>query len=188
MLWILGFRKEKRFYVTSVIQALIWVVYYAQTPQEYYYFKPECQPHNLFFANFSAERLLVFLIFIGGFVYVWSQARWKKWPDDFYAPLLRAWPLALFCIAMFVFTAIGMFKFSTMKSGGPPYFEVSNRYFMYLTPLSIASISLMPSAIISALGRNRLLKVAFIILLGALLFYRLQRTFLNAFDFSQGWI
>ncbi len=181
VLWIFNFRQKKSLYIMTLLQGGIWFYYYNQCWQQYFYFTPESGPLNVAAANFPLDRILIWVIFvlILAWAYFSSFAREKYLALS--QELKRGAPVALFCFFMFIAAVIEIIKFHTMKPLNAPRFEVSNRYFIYLAPLSILISSFVPYIVGRAFRSNRMWFIIFAVLFGTLFLFRFYKTWAYLF-------
>lgn len=175
-LWLLGFRQKKKYYIASFLQALIWSFYYFKCEQVGYFFSQRGLPHNLILANFKPEHMFVLLAFLAVFGCAYLKNKSQGVHNSLYQKLAPAWPVSLICLVMFVFVGIALVKFNMMKTGKET-FEVSNRYFFHLSPLSSASFALIAYYGIKALNPRRFLQVLSVGFIVLICVYRIKKTY-----------
>jgi hypothetical protein len=132
VLWFKGCRR---------IWPLLWGVglplgiafgYYVVADHCFFYFAPHGQPLSLICANIPAERIGAFFIFP---VLIWLLDRYVNKKKEF-----ALWPFFVWAWLIFIgyVLFIAYFLFIKHSSVG---FEISNRYFMTLTPVGMIVVS-----------------------------------------------
>ncbi|HOW35836.1 MAG TPA: hypothetical protein PL155_05420 [Candidatus Omnitrophota bacterium] len=134
MLWVKGYRRIWPLLLSVGLPLGVAFGYHIAAPHYSFFFGPYGKPYQLIFANIPSGRLAAFFIFpalvLGWDWYIKKERKIALWP--FFA---WAW-LTFFGYIAF----IGYLKYLTLFQESPQ-FEVSNRYFMALTPLGIIAVS-----------------------------------------------
>ena len=180
LVWIFIRPAKKYFIGLTLIPILINLFYYIQAPKYAFWFL--FTPEQLIRACFSRERfyiLFVFVLFLG----LHGLQKFKKYPGLLKTSdsLIREIPYLALTVLMILSAAFIIFIFKMQESPPNVGFIVSNRYFLYLTPLGIIGATLLSTSLIQSL-QNKYVKIICILPIAYLLMTRFFKTLADVKD------
>ncbi len=171
ILWCLGLRRLTQHLWLAVIPAVICVFYYLHAPKYLFWFGME--PEQLVRDNFARERFyvlvmmsLVLLLNWGKRFFPAGKALFKERLDKSLAPYLA------FTYACLMSTLVILFLFTLKAAPNNEGFAVSNRYFIYLTPIGVIATTWFSIAIVKFFNGYRWLQL---LLAGLMLYWAFLR-------------
>jgi len=178
LLWILKERKWKIYIFLAVIPACFCFFYLFNSPKYDFWFGG-LSPWGMVTANIPVDRMIVFgfyLIFL--LFYFWNKRkRFVKLDRDVSFLEGGSYLAMIIFMMMAVGSILAILKIMNIPPG--PGFQVSNRYFIFLTPVSIIATSLFSVHLIRAFKNQAWMLVNTVIILGGLLVIRCLRTYLD---------
>lgn len=178
LLWITLERDWRKYISLLVIPAFICITYYSLSPKYQFWFADG--PLALINANISKDRLLIFSIFAIYLCLVYIQPKvgfLKNIPINVMDEKVKKevgvyfWSMVLIIAGYFLILLKFKFGSNLDRSG----FQISNRYFICLTPIGIIATTLFSIYLIRC-SRNKVVQGFMLLLLGGLLLIRILRT------------
>lgn len=157
LLWIFKEKRLEKYILLTLIPICITIFYYTQTHKFNFYF--DLTPEQLLRDCFSRDRLYILLIF-GFFLMT---------PNKVISEGIPYFLLTLLMILAFIFIIV---IFKIKSNPNIDGFPVSSRYFVYLTPISIISTTLLSTIIFRSLETNRLIQLFVLSGMGYLVIHR----------------
>ncbi len=169
-------RLYKKILAIAAIPSLICIIYYIHSPHYQFWFKDS--PLQLISANIPKDRLLLLIIF-GIYIllqYILGKGhrdylRFRR--DKYY---LIAVDFLLFTTLMLIGYMLVILKFKLGANLLHKGFQISNRYFIGLTPIGIIAFIISSIHLVKT-HNNRVITAFIIIGLSLLLAFRIFRTF-----------
>ncbi|MCK5216027.1 MAG: hypothetical protein KAR05_11825 [Candidatus Omnitrophica bacterium] len=178
LLWLLKERDWRRYVLMTIFPAVVCLFYYSQAPRYQFWFADN--PVDLIAAGFPKERMLMILLYAGflGAMYKRKnilgdrllEIRVKKESKGYFYMTLMT-----LCSAVAVLMLL-----KSRATSGDAGFQISNRYFIYLTPISIMMTVIIALEFMSMPGKNTRQRTLVIAFLGGLLLLRVYRTYMLA--------
>jgi len=169
LLWVMKERHWKKYILTALIPSAIAIFYYTQAPKYQFYF--DLTPEQLIRDCFSRDRfyiLFIFIFFLGGRYVARKTGISKSFPDKIILQGAACFSLtALMLLAAFCVLAILKLTSTPMQG-----FPISSRYFVYLTPVSIISTTLLSMTVFRSLAGNRWVQTLILGGMGYLIIHR----------------
>ncbi|VAX35003.1 hypothetical protein MNBD_UNCLBAC01-270 [hydrothermal vent metagenome] len=175
LLWYVIDKHQWRYWgkylIMGIIPVSICVLYYMNSPRYGFWFADG--PIALLSANISKDR---FLIIFGSSLYllyfwiknkVQGQANSKDLKETGTYCLFVTGTLAAFCLVLL--------KFKLGEAANQQGFQISNRYFIGLTPIGIIATTLFSVYLVKA-SNNKAIRTFIILVLAGLLLVRILRT------------
>lgn len=157
-------RDLRKYIFLTVVPVILCFVYYFGAPKYSFYFTDTAI--QLVSASFPKERLaLVFLL--GGLLCFMK-------PKDHNVTYL------IFTVLMLFLTAMLLGLFYLKAHGKNEGFPLSNRYFIYLAPIGVIATTLFTAEAWKALAGKMWLRIGLAVLVGGLLIFRLNWSWLLA--------
>lgn len=175
LLYLLKEKNLRKYIFMTVVPVCICIVYYFISPKFKFWFADSTV--QLICASIPRDRILilaVYLIFVLlyylqeriGIIKVYDQnTKFDGWIYLVYTAMMLAAAVAVSVL----------FSFSAGK--GHEGFQISNRYFIYLTPLGVIAATLFSVEMINSYRGQRPVQILLILCLTALLVFRLLRTY-----------
>ncbi len=171
LLWILKERDWKRYILAALIPVAIALAYYTQAPQYPYFF--HFTPEQLIRECFSRDRIYILFIFTF-FLTAYYLSKKTGFPKSFPSKALLE-GAACFSVTVLMllaaFCVLAVFKMKAGESG----FPVMSRYFVYLTPISIISTTILSITVFRSLSGNRFVQILVLGGMGYLVIHRFFR-------------
>lgn len=165
VLWLFERRKKYTYIWMALLPLAVCLYYYAISPKFAFFFADG--PMALVNANIPKDRLLIVLIFALVFVCKgWKQKDWTSRPEGRYLLFLA------FMISCFILVLLRLKSTACLPGQG---FQISNRYFIALTPVGIIGTVLFSMYLVRTC-RSRPIQVLVMGALAALLIFRIQKT------------
>ncbi|MCB9757486.1 MAG: hypothetical protein H6753_03570 [Candidatus Omnitrophica bacterium] len=178
ILFLFKDRDLRKYIMLTFVPTVLCFVYYFATPKYSFYFIDNAM--QLISASFPKERLvLVFLL--GGFLN-WMVVRqgigsiWEKFKDYKVVFLV-------FIILMLFFTTLVLGLFYLKAQGQGVGFSLSNRYFIYLTPIGVIAATLFTAEVWCLTAKQLYWRIGLFLFAGGLLIFRLNQSWLLARSF-----
>ncbi len=172
ILWKHGARKIKDHLLLLVIPMLISIFYFWHAPKYAFFIKNGMM--KLFGANLAIDRMA--LIVIAGILIMAARSKTlKRWfhPVSTQHQKLFVNVITFGALILAGSAAIYM-KLKTGQSSNGEGFEVSNRYFMLITPIGIM-MTCFASYLMVVLAKHKVLKQGILIFITALLIFRVLK-------------
>lgn len=169
LLWRTMIRHKAVLFWAVGLPFLIIFFYYSRAVKFSFWFKEA--PYHIIFASVPMDRLALLGIFGLGLLIVVLKTSLKDLQERFKLEILAFSNFLLLLIAASALLLV--FKMKETPLNG---FQVSNRYFIFLFPSSVAAMVLSSRGLIKLCGDHKLLKIAGIFLILVFLCYRFQRT------------
>ena len=173
-IWFLYERNWKRYILRTVIPSVICVYYYTQSPKYAFWFADG--PLQLINANIPKDRLILIFIFFIFLVLSYAQKKFRMKifeNDSSNESAVFFWFTALMLFA----TGLVLLKFKLTENLLHQGFQVSSRYFIYLTPVGIIAASLFSIQMLKLARGKTWLKWGVIAVIIFLSFIRVERTY-----------
>lgn len=155
LIWI--FKKERkwqRYLVLAILPTVICIFYNTQSPQFKFWYTKSWM--DLVYAAFSLPRMFMIGL-LGCFVIYKNHERLEN--KSF---LTLTTLMVLSGLALLVF-------FKIANTGGPQGFEISSRYFIYLTPLSIIAATIFVAQLFQTFSKNKFALAAIVVIVALVL-------------------
>jgi len=174
LLWFFLERSHRRYILLTLIPSLICIYYYFHVPKYRFFFADG--PVELVSANIPKDRFVLIFLFIV-FVVLYFYQR-KKNVRLIKTDLMKE-GIAYLSLVGFMLLATGLillkFKLAETAHTG---FQISSRYFIYLTPLGVVAATLFSLNMLKSLQGRRWLQTCLVLIIAFLLVFRIERTFL----------
>ncbi len=196
LLWILLEKDWRRYITLTVIPSVVCIIYYIWSPK--YRFTFNDTPWQLINANIPKDRLVIIILFalflfFDYFLLNFCQLRehlldlrrgplilrnsimWIQRPPR--KKNLSGGPYLALTVLMLLAAGIVLWKFKLEEPSDHKGFAISNRYFLYLTPVGIIATTLFSVYIFRFLTKKIWLQILFVIVLALLSVSRIDRTY-----------
>ena len=172
LLWIFLEKDWRKYLALTVLPSMVCMVYYRLTPRYHFIFNDT--PWQLINANFPKDRLVITVLFAVFLLFDYFLISKQK-PKQNKSLSERSY-LALTFLMLLV-AGIVLWKFKMEEPADHKGFAISNRYFIYLTPVGIISTTLFSISIFRSLTKKVWLQIFFLIFIGLLSVGRIDRTY-----------
>ncbi len=174
LLWFQYGKKWQRYVPLAVIPSALCLFYYARAPKYQFWFKET--PLQLINASIPKDRLLFIALFLG-FVILGCYMKRINLRSLFKNGLMRVSSYYLALTILMIFAAsLVLFIFKLTETPTHAGFQISNRYFIYLTPVGIIATTLFSIAMINSVTGKMWVQTMIIGGIGYLLFLRCLQT------------
>jgi len=178
LLWLVLEKNWRKYIALCVVPVIIGCVYYALSPKYEFWFKDG--PWALINASIPKDRFLIFFMFV---LCLLLSCRWpqKYLPKAWKINVLEgpgkreAWAYLLLTGLMIAGCFLVLLKFKLGESLERQGFFISNRYFIFLTPIGIIATTLF-SVYLVKFSKNKIIQVLMVIVLTGLTVMRAHRT------------
>lgn len=176
LLWIFLERRWQKYILLTLIPSLICIFYYITSASTKFQFWFWHSPMQLINASISKDRFLIIFIFIVCFFMSYYQKK-KGYPQIFqYRFMKEGLPYLLSTILMVLAACVVLLLFKLGDDGSRQGFFISNRYFIYLTPIGIIAVTHFVMQLFRALNERKLLKSLMFLGIMFMVILRLYRT------------
>ncbi len=173
LMWIFREEREARFrwirYVfLSIIPMAISLFYYFHSP--HFEFQFALTPEQLIRDSFSRDRFYILFIYTFLLSAYWLGKKWQRpvfLKNDSLLQVLPFWLLTILMLGA-AFIILWLFHLKDHGTG----FAITNRYFIFLTPIGIIATVLFTEGIIKSLSAYRWIQFVFISGIGYLVIQR----------------
>ena len=156
-------RQWKTYILLTIVPVAICLYYQAVAIKLSFFFADG--PLALVNANIPNDRM--FILVLGGCYIAWEYWRTKR--------LTATGKFFIFSCLILAAYAVLVLKLQWTEAVGKGSFQVSNRYFMSLTPVGIIAVTVLSNELIKGLP-HQILKWMWVIVLAGLLYFRVKRT------------
>lgn len=173
LLWFLLVKDWRRYIGLTVIPIIISIIYYVFLPKYQFWFS--LTPEQLIRECFSRDRFYLLFIYIF-FLILYALQRKTRFPVLMKDKIILE-GLPYFALTSFMLLAafLVLFIFKLGENPSQHGFPVSNRYFIFLTPIGIISTTLLSVHVIRALSGRIWLQILSSIGIGYLIIHRLLK-------------
>ena len=175
LLWAAGQRDWRRYILLTAVPIMICLFYYKSAPHYQFFF--DLEPNQLLRASFSRDRIYVLFIFLLYLGLYYSQKKFnfpKLYRND---SLVKGVPYLLLTIGMLSAAILVLLLFKLKECPPMKGFPVSNRYFIYLTPIGIISTTLLTVYLLKAFRDKRWMQAILLSGIGYLVVVRAIKTY-----------
>lgn len=178
ILFLFKDRDLRKYIFLTFVPVVVCFIYYFATPKYSFYFIDNAI--QLISASFSKERLALVIV-LGGFL-SWMVLRrragstWEKLKDYKVVFLF-------FTILMLFFTILVLGLFYLKATGQGVGFSLSNRYFIYLSPIAAIAVTFFSAEVWKILTGQLWLRCGLLFLVGGLLVLRIHWSWVLARSF-----
>lgn len=174
ILFLRGCRTWRPYVFLTVVPVALCLFYHSHSPQYSFWFSDS--PVQLISASIPKERLAL-MMGLGGIL---AFLAFRK-KEDASVPVVRrllgvSGAYFLFVIVIFVESVLLLALFKLKAGAGQEGFPLSNRYFIYLTPVGIVGTALFSVELMRAFSKRIGAQAVLGIVLGLVLLFRMVRT------------
>ena len=177
LLWAYNIEKSwRKYFFMTVIPLSVCLFYYSQSMLYSYLL---ANPFQLIFYNIPPERIIIFFVyFIFWLVYAWQKKKGGSslYPTDAF-PYGKPYGPLLILMLMAALMLLLIMRFRQPAAVG--HTTLSERYFLYLTPVGIIAVVLFSLDLVRVCKRKRWMLANVVMALGGLLIIRFLRTCLE---------
>jgi len=176
LLWARGYRNLSKYFLALLVPLVVGLFYYVVSPKYNFFVRPDFM--SFVYLNIPVERIGI--VFVYGFVLLWGWRKGFHLESFLSREALKPGISFFFLTTIMVIFSVVFTLFLKMKIvPNKETFDVSSRYFLYLTPVGIIAMTLFSDQIIKIFKRSPWLLMNLIILLGGLLVTRFLRFFIE---------
>lgn len=173
LLWLFKDRNWKRYTGLTLVPVAISISYYLLSPKYNFFFSNTIL--ELIGAGIPRDRMLIIALyaaFLGGY-WFYEKRKSGRGANDM---TQEGAAFLLLTVLMILSAAAVLLKMKMSLNTERPGFQISNRYFTYLTPVGIIAVSLFSVHLFRAVP-YRWMKCAVVVMFLGLFIFRVMRTY-----------
>ncbi len=163
------------FIFLTVVPCILCIYYYIQGPKYPFWF--DNGPLELINANIPKDRFILIALFVL-FVFLYFYQKKKGLQLIKEEGMKEGIAYFMLTALMLLAAVLVLIKFKLTESSAHQGFQISSRYFIYLTPVGIVAATLFSLNMLKSLQGRRWLQTFLVLIIVFLLVFRIERTFM----------
>lgn len=177
VLWIYKERKIRYYVFLTIVPWIISLFYYFKAPKYKFWFADS--PLDLISASYSKERMFILFIYLIVGLIIFINRRINKSKSKDTNLEIYNMKYVIFVIGMMITAVALVVKLKLGFDGKEGAFQVSNRYFVYLAPISIFATTLFTIDILAIFKTHKFVKYTILFMILAVVIIRFVKSFLS---------